>query len=197
MLPDIYQKLGIMGLPLVVCSILATMLIFERCIFYVFSDFGGRKLTHRGLHILLLHQHKSREIRDEIASVALSGVKRPYSRGLAILRMIAAVSPILGLLGTILGIIDAFRVIAASTNPVTPNMIADGLWEALLTTAFGLMIALPALIVAIGLTAMRNSIFEKTSAKLNAYSLELALNERAPDTTENRDLAASELKVAL
>ncbi len=197
MLPEIYQKLGIMGLPLVVCSVLATMLCLERVIFFVFTDFGGRKLLTKGLLILRLHSRKNRSLREEIVAVALINTKRPYSRGLALLRMIAAISPILGLLGTILGIIDAFRVIAASSNPVTPNMIADGLWEALLTTAFGLMIALPTLIFASGFAAWRSSIFERTSAKLSAYSLELEMQTSLPDDGGKQITEPTTLKVAL
>jgi biopolymer transport protein ExbB len=47
-----------------------------------------------------------------------------------------------------LGIISAFKTIATQTSPISPNMIAGGLWEAMLTTAAGLMIALPCLVLA-------------------------------------------------
>ncbi|MBL4906116.1 MAG: MotA/TolQ/ExbB proton channel family protein [Sneathiella sp.] len=185
MLPDIYLKLGIMGLPLVACSVLATMVCLERLIFFLFVDFNGRKLTQKGLQILRLHKHKDKALREEIVAVAMEEAKRPFGRGLSLLRLIAAISPILGLLGTILGIIDAFRVIAASTNPVTPNMIADGLWEALLTTAFGLMIALPTLILASGFIAWRGIILERTSTRLNAFSLEIDLDTARPQIDGN------------
>jgi len=162
-----------MGLPLVVCSVLAMMICMERMAFFLVADFGGRKLLAKGMRILKLHQHRGKASCEEILSVALDDAKRPYGRGLFFLRLIAGVSPLMGLLGTILGIIEAFRVIAASHNPVSPNMIADGLWEALLTTAFGLMIALPVLILVSGFSAWRTSILDRVSSHLNASLLEV------------------------
>ena len=65
------------------------------------------------------------------------------SRGLRILIVIIALSPLLGLLGTVLGMIDIFQVIESSSNQINPSLMGGGIWKALLTTAFGLMIAIP------------------------------------------------------
>ncbi len=86
MLPDLYQKLGRMGLPLVVCSVLATMVCLERLIFFLFVDFGGRKLAATGLQVLRLHRQKEKTLREEVVLVALEGAKRPFGRGLSLLR---------------------------------------------------------------------------------------------------------------
>ncbi|MEH6403775.1 MAG: MotA/TolQ/ExbB proton channel family protein [Sneathiella sp.] len=179
-MPEIYHKLGIMGLPLVVCSVLAMMICMERLTFFLVADFGGQKLLAKGKRILKLHRHRGKASCEEILSVALMDAKRPYGRGLFLLRLIAAVSPLMGLLGTILGIIQAFRVIAASQNPVSPNMIADGLWEALLTTAFGLMIALPSIILVSGFSAWQTSILDRVSSQLNASLLEIGMEMSTP-----------------
>lgn len=64
-----------------------------------------------------------------------------YLRGLS---SIAHLSPLLGLLGTVFGMIDAFRQIETAGSHVSPALLAGGIWEALLTTAFGLAIAVPA-----------------------------------------------------
>jgi biopolymer transport protein ExbB len=70
-------------------------------------------------------------------------------KGLAILSTIASVMPLLGLLGTVLGLCGAFHTIqvrAVAMNPVTPGDIVGGIWQALITTAVSLMVAIPALI---------------------------------------------------
>lgn len=60
------------------------------------------------------------------------------------LTAIAHLSPLLGLLGTIFGMIEAFRQIEQAGRHVSPALLAGGIWEALLTTAFGLLVAIPA-----------------------------------------------------
>ena len=63
-------------------------------------------------------------------------------RGLATM---AALAPLLGLLGTVIGMIRAFMVIEGHGSNVSPALLAGGIWEALLTTAAGLSIAIPCL----------------------------------------------------
>ncbi|WP_284223828.1 MotA/TolQ/ExbB proton channel family protein, partial [Brevundimonas denitrificans] len=156
----------------------------ERISFFLFVDFQGRRMESRLLRLIARHRHLEKPVRDEVTSVAFDEARLPFGRGLAVLRLVAAVAPILGLLGTILGIIDAFRDIAASDAPVTPSMIADGLWEALMTTAFGLMIALPCVIFVTLFTAWKNRIFDLTLIRLNAASLDYSLERGAarPET---------------
>ena len=52
----------------------------------------------------------------------------------------------LGLLGTVTGMVKAFQMVAGSRSLVEPAMLANGIWEALLTTVAGLFIAIPALV---------------------------------------------------
>lgn len=61
------------------------------------------------------------------------------------LEVIANLSPLLGLLGTVMGMITAFAELQQAGSDVDPTILAGGIWEALLTTAFGLGIAIPAL----------------------------------------------------
>ena len=59
---------------------------------------------------------------------------------------IAVIAPLLGLLGTVTGMVAAFQVIqskSSSVAPVNPGDLAGGIWEALLTTVFGLCVAIP------------------------------------------------------
>ena len=76
--------------------------------------------------------------------------RRRMSANLRLLTLLAGVSPLLGLLGTVIGMIVTFQSIAFLDRPVSPAAVADGLWQAMLTTAAGLAIALPSLIAAQG-----------------------------------------------
>tara|TARA_Y100000590_G_scaffold348162_1_gene399044 strand:+ start:1420 stop:2067 length:648 start_codon:yes stop_codon:yes gene_type:complete len=61
------------------------------------------------------------------------------------LEVVASISPLLGLFGTVLGMIKAFLNLEKAGSQIDPALLAGGIWEALLTTAFGLAIAIPAL----------------------------------------------------
>lgn len=65
-------------------------------------------------------------------------------RGLRALELIASIAPLIGLLGTVLGMIEAFQTLQASGNRADPTALAGGIWEALLTTAAGMAVAIPA-----------------------------------------------------
>ena len=77
------------------------------------------------------------------------------------LKLCAAVGPLLGLLGTVLGMVDVFSTLSERSMP-DPSMLAGGIWEALLTTVMGLTLAIPALIVhyylLMSLRGLRNQI---------------------------------------
>ena len=87
----------------------------------------------------------SAEDRDtEISRVGSEEIRNleSYLRGLEV---IANLSPLLGLLGTVIGMIKAFARLESAGTKVDPSILAGGIWEALLTTAFGLSVAIPAL----------------------------------------------------
>jgi len=65
-------------------------------------------------------------------------------KGLAILATVAGVAPLLGFLGTVTGMIQAFMRIEDLAGAASPSDLAGGIWEALLTTAFGLIVGIPA-----------------------------------------------------
>lgn len=65
-------------------------------------------------------------------------------RGLRPLELIAAIAPLVGLLGTVLGMIGAFQALQESGSGADPSVLAGGIWEALLTTAAGMAVAIPA-----------------------------------------------------
>lgn len=64
--------------------------------------------------------------------------------GLRALELIATIAPLLGLLGTVLGMIAAFQALQEAGTRADPSLLAGGIWEALLTTAAGMAVAIPA-----------------------------------------------------
>ena len=73
-------------------------------------------------------------------------VKYALERNLTMLGTIATISPLLGLLGTVLGMITAFTGLTETTG-ANPDLLASGISQALITTAFGLFIAVPGLVL--------------------------------------------------
>jgi len=63
------------------------------------------------------------------------------------LEVIGGIAPLLGLFGTVLGMIEAFRRLAEAGNQVDPSILSGGIWEALLTTAVGLAVAIPVVVL--------------------------------------------------
>jgi biopolymer transport protein ExbB len=86
----------------------------------------------------------SREVIKESVEETGRHVVTDMSRYLTLLGTIAAISPLLGLLGTVVGMIKVFAVIT-SQGVGDPSVLAGGISEALLTTAFGMTIAIPAI----------------------------------------------------
>jgi biopolymer transport protein ExbB len=82
-------------------------------------------------------------VKEEIARVAGLHLDNLRS-GLRLLALIANISPLIGLLGTVLGMINAFQALQTAGNKVDPSILSGGIWVALLTTAAGLIIAIPA-----------------------------------------------------
>jgi biopolymer transport protein ExbB len=83
--------------------------------------------------------------REKIA-VAARGCVAAMRSHLRVLEVISQVAPLLGLFGTILGMIEVFRVLEGSGDVVSPSELAGGIWVALMTTATGLGVAIPAAI---------------------------------------------------
>lgn len=85
-----------------------------------------------------------REAREALLKRRGDALLASMDRRLTALSVIAAASPLIGLLGTIGGMMEAFQEIAASGGQAEIDRLADGLWVAMITTAFGLSVAIPA-----------------------------------------------------
>ena len=81
---------------------------------------------------------------EEMLAVEGNAAAQDFFRHIRLVETIAVVSPLLGLLGTVLGMIQAFRDLEMSGGAANASLLAGGIWQALLTTAAGLLVALPA-----------------------------------------------------
>ena len=101
----------------------------------------GRVLL-QGLEVI----DQDRETLETVLVHATDEEVRDLSRYLQTLATIGNIAPLLGLLGTVVGMIKAFMVIQQMGGKVNAAVLAGGIWEAMLTTALGLSVALPAMV---------------------------------------------------
>lgn len=94
-------------------------------------------LKHKKLTVKL-----ESDIREEIVRLSDERINY-YSSNLNSLQVIATIAPLLGLLGTVFGMIEAFQQMEMAGKNVDPSVLSGGIWEALLTTAVGLSVAIP------------------------------------------------------
>ncbi|MCP4756592.1 MAG: MotA/TolQ/ExbB proton channel family protein [Proteobacteria bacterium] len=127
---------------------------------------------------LLAKRNLPNDERESYFSMQLLQSEQALFRYLPLLKILATVSPLLGLLGTVLGMINAFELISTIDKPITPSLVAGGISQALITTAAGLMIAIPALI-AHSLFQMRiNRLIQQFTRQLNIVNLHIQNSSR-------------------
>jgi biopolymer transport protein ExbB len=193
---EIVKAGGPVMLPLILCSILAVAITVERLWTLrgrrvvpeeltdkVWRWVENRSLTDKQILALQLHsplgkvlaaglgnRHRDRTLMMEAIEDAGRHVAHELERYLGALATIAAISPLLGLLGTVTGMIRTFKAITVA-GVGNPTAMASGIAEALITTAAGLIIAIPALVAYRFLRARVDSHvieMEKESLKLVA-----------------------------
>ena len=149
-----------------------TLFVFvERLIFYIFTSCNQKKLlgdlskitseaqldeiytkiknSCAGEMVLefIQNQKKSPEILNESLDRKASLIQKKLMSRLNYLSLIAAVAPLCGLLGTVMGLMETFSVIEKSGNSAQMNSLAGGIWVAMITTATGLIVAIPCVIL--------------------------------------------------
>lgn len=219
LLTQLEQQLGLMAWPLFACSALATMIITER-LFQVLLSLGvgkgaigsalnqispthtaqiealanefssKRPLLYKGVAMLLAHHDFSKRLREDAAGIWLQEKRHQLHSGLRILSLIGVISPLLGLLGTVLGLIEMFKGVALSSGNITPNDLADGLGIAMRTTAAGLLIALPAITGAQLLGVWADRVMAKLEHTLNYVNLWLEGVSLQHDCTTKQERVA-------
>ncbi|MCZ4282194.1 MotA/TolQ/ExbB proton channel family protein [Kiloniella laminariae] len=199
-LPDLFARLGPVGWPLAVFSFLAALLLLERTFFFLRlrsgiaagsispdqmsleQEAGKPGPMAEAIAITLQHSTTPVELREEALKIWLRSYSGKIRFGLRFLMLIAVICPLLGLFGTVLGMIEAFKVIAVQEGPLHPALLADGIWQAMLTTAAGLVIALPSLLGAHGFRILADRHIEKLGLGLSHLSLSLSLQQHGPAT---------------
>ena len=159
-------------LPLLICSVLLISIIIERIWFLqkrLVSPEGLLRtfINHSKDQSITIQQQdsyvessslgellvtayrfkdKPRNIVEDKVEEASSNVRMKLERNLNMLGIIASISPLLGLLGTVVGMITVFANINLVDGSSNSDLLASGISEALITTAFGLLVAVPGLI---------------------------------------------------
>ncbi len=146
---DLFIKGGFLMYPILLCSIVGVAIWVNKFIQFrqilrememPLNDLWKRG---RAPSILtpIIEGLKNRSDEKEISLTGTRQIKK-IETGLSWLGLFATVAPLLGLTGTVTGMIKAFMVIEKSPS-VNPSILAGGIWEALITTAAGLLVAIP------------------------------------------------------
>ena len=167
---DIFDKGGIIVWILATYAFIALTILFERMIRFTFM---GK--PEKNFEVLLLKSFQLGQPKPVIASIhspegrVLQGILSAWNEGINDLNRVAIrlgsmelikmekgfrtlsflgnTAPLLGLLGTIIGMIKAFMVIEQAGGQVDAQALAGGIWEAMLTTGVGLAVAIPVLLL--------------------------------------------------
>jgi biopolymer transport protein ExbB len=177
---EFITKGGVLIIPIILCSVLALAIFVERLIHMYRMRKRGRDIEFKVIALLKegreaeavkiakesdspmgriieaaleAKDDTDRETLETIIVNAIDTEARSLSSNIQILATIGNIAPLLGLLGTVIGMIKAFMVIQEMGGKVNAAVLAGGIWEAMLTTAFGLAVALPVMIAHSWLTA--------------------------------------------
>ena len=169
----VYALIGPVGAVLVALSVVSIWLILLKTLTFMRARLGSTAAANEYLRRMGEHDaeaiHSLEASSAPIARILLIGAQllrdnAPLSRVEADMRdaatsyllrlsrynrtleLIGLIAPLLGLLGTILGMIKAFQALELSGAQADPAVLAGGIWEALLTTALGLAVAIPAIV---------------------------------------------------
>lgn len=197
---SITQWNGLLIAPLLLCSIVALGIIAERSVFVlrrktlrtsehaeIFSLLAKGDIDAAAavalnsdaafqplMTELLRYQTQEKTLRDEAISLLLGEYAEPLQQRLSALTTIAALAPMLGLLGTIAGLMHTFYDIGLHQGPIVPSVIADGLWQALITTAVGMVIAVICVLAHALINARIRRQLASVVTLLNRFSLCMA-----------------------
>lgn len=168
--------------PLALCSVVALAVVVERAIairrarrriaegreaFLDALDEGGTARAWRWVakDESLFAQSVKPALQDRAGDA--EAPRRALGKRLGMLSMIVQLAPLIGFLGTVTGMIAAFQKIqemAATGGQAGPGDLAGGIWEALITTAAGLFVAIPAYVAHAGLTGAVNKTLDRLEA---------------------------------
>ncbi len=145
---DFFIKGGILMWPILLCSVMALAITLSKALQFrtVLKGLSGTpdSILHERPRLMapLLAAMENGGDEQELSIIGSRQI-RGLEKGLGLLALISVIAPLLGLTGTVTGMIQAFQIIAAHESQVNPRMLAGGIWEALITTAAGLFVAIP------------------------------------------------------
>jgi len=169
---EILHRGGIMMIPILISSALALAVAIERLYVLVFrtrslddetltsvfelAENGDRARAATlvrdadsavgELFIAVLEERDPEEL-ENAAALSGSDLLFQFNKRLNILAVLGSVLPLMGLLGTVLGMIKVFSQVAHAGDAADITMLAGGIWEALITTAAGMAVAIPVVLV--------------------------------------------------
>jgi len=170
---EMLQRGGPVMVPIALCSIVALAFAVERALALRSGAVGGRAFARRLVDALrsggvraalelcgprapllgrivavgLARTHWSRLERDQAVGDTAATELRRLAHNLRPLLVVYLVAPLLGLLGTVWGMIESFGEIATESSLGRPELLASGIHQALTTTAAGLVVAIPAIVL--------------------------------------------------
>lgn len=167
---EIFEKGGPVVWVLLAYSFLASVLVIERSLHYLlmkklprdFENSLAKAFSENRIESFLSQlqgpdarilqginnaRHEGIRDLDSVASRCGSAELLKLERGFRTLSILGHTAPLLGLLGTIIGMIKAFMVIEMAGGRVDAQALAGGIWEAMLTTGVGLAVAIPILLL--------------------------------------------------
>ena len=186
---ELLAKGGVLVPPILLCSVLALAIFFERVIRFYRMRSRGAGLAEKVIRLLrvgdeqtarekainsnspmgrvlaqaIQFRNRDRETIETVIMHATDEEVRNLSSYLQTLATIGNIAPLLGLLGTVMGMIKAFKVIQQMGGKVNASVLAGGIWESMLTTALGLAVELPTMVAYSYLVAR----VDKYEARLN------------------------------
>jgi len=169
---ELLSKGGVIVVPILLCSVLAFAIFFERIIRFAKMRSRGSGLAEKIAEMFVTGDEQGalktaeesdspigrvlaramdvkgddREMLETVIVNAIDEEVRNLSSYVQALATIGNIAPLLGLLGTVIGMIKAFMVIQEMGGKVNAAVLAGGIWEAMLTTAIGLAVALPTMV---------------------------------------------------
>jgi len=171
---DYIEKGGVLMIPILACSLISLTIVFERLYVLLKAGRCGRRLWASIENLMKNGEWKdalifcqSRKNPDPIGRMVISSIENGevdsemrkeelWAKGakeinglekhLWFLSLIAEITPLLGLLGTVTGMVKAFMKIQEFGGRVDASLLAGGIWEALITTVAGLSVAIPTMV---------------------------------------------------
>jgi biopolymer transport protein ExbB len=208
-----FIKGGLFMWPILLCSVIAVSVSLERLYYFNRSKLNVRNFLTRvkrmvldgkfeeaerfanslpgpvayiaGITIHIRSRTQTVEEKEKIIAQAGSNEMRKMEKNLRTLGIIAHIAPLLGLLGTVTGMICAFMKIQELGGRVDASVLAGGIWEALITTAAGLSVAIPTMVAYHYFEGQADEVYAQMKNAVQALSEMFRLSSNNISTESN------------